>query len=58
MRKTQQGTIDPYGLGFIVIVIGALLGGVQDSDIDQQTTSPATTTNTTYEQETDHAFSK
>ena len=31
MKKSERGFIDPYGLGFIVIVIGSLIGGIQDS---------------------------
>jgi len=38
MKKSEHGFIDPYGLGFIVILIGSLIGGIQHSGSDQQVT--------------------
>jgi len=31
MRKFECGMIDPYGLGLVVILFGALFGGIQHS---------------------------
>jgi len=59
MRDTQQGFIDPYGLGLIVIVIGALAGGIQNSWEDQEQSPQNISTNSTLsEQVSDHDNSK
>jgi len=34
VKKSQRASIDPYGLGFLVIIIGALFGGIQHSGDD------------------------
>jgi len=59
MRNKQQGFIDPYGLGFIVIVIGALAGGIQNSWEDQEQSPQNISTNSTLsEQASEHKASK
>jgi len=59
MRNKQQGFIDPYGLSFIVIVIGALAGGIQNSWEDQEQSPQNISTNSTLsEQVSDHKASK
>lgn len=56
MKKLQRGVIDPYGLGFIVITIISLIGGIHQSGTDQQ--QNATNDTALSEQESDHAPSK
>ena len=56
MKKSQRGFIDPYGLGFIVITIISLIGGIHQSGVDQQQSSANDTA--LLEQESDHASSK
>ena len=36
MRKLERGVIDPYGLGFVIILFGALFGGIQHSGTSQE----------------------
>jgi len=54
MKKMEKGFIDPYGLGFIVIIIGSLIGGIQHSGSDQQQSDTVQSTSIS-EQELDHA---
>ena len=59
MKKSEYGFIDPYGLGFIVILIGSLIGGIQHSGPDQQVTVVSQSTGSEIsEQESNHATRK
>ena len=56
MKKSEHGFIDPYGLGFIVILVGSLVGGIQHSGSDQQVTAVSQNTESEIsEQESNHA---
>ena len=56
MKKSQRGFIDPYGLGFIVITIISLIGGIHQSGTDQQQSTASDTV--LLEQESDHESAK
>jgi len=61
VRKSERGAIDPYGLGFVVILFGALFGGIQHSGENQEQDNikqVAVQNPATSEQEPGHASGK